>query len=346
MAIALAVRATDDDTFQNFSLADHCAIPLTPTQSNNHHQNSNGDQEDHKKEPTPRLQYFRSAAWFRSAATLGLLYLLGLATVIALFRRLPPIEELKSRTVAASGGDERAAAALKLAIPHSIDELREVRTTLEAYRNEFAPQVASLLIATYLFLQTFLIPGPMGINILAGSLYPFWTAMAFTAVVSTIGASLNFWVIRKLLKDAVTALFPSRISAFQGEMRRHSSHLLNYMLFVRVTPVLPHWFVNLACPIVGVPFHIFLIATAVGHQPMNFITIQAGAALSTVTSVSDLYSPRNVMFLLAVGTLALIPVLIKRRVKKGAKGLPRRNTLLNMLPIIEISRNDSMIEQN
>lgn len=223
---------------------------------------------------------------------------------------------------------------LRLAVPHSIEELRSVRSTLEAYRREFGPQVATLLVAVYLFLQTFMIPGPLGINILAGSLYPFWTAMAFTAVVSTLGASCNYWVVRCLLKDAVTALFPGRISAFQGEMRRHSSHLMNYMLFIRVTPVLPHWFVNLASPIVGVPFHIFLFATALGHQPMNFITVQTGAALSSLNSVADLYSPRNVAFLMAVGALALAPILLKRRVKKGAKGLPRRQTLLNMLPII------------
>jgi len=180
----------------------------------------------------------------------------------------------------------------------------------------------------------------MGINILAGSLYPFWTAMLFTGLVSTVGASLNYWLVRCLLKDAVTTLFSSRISAFQTEMRRHSTHLLNYMLFIRVTPVLPHWFVNLASPIVGVPFHIFLTATAIGHQPMNFITVQTGAALSSINNVSDLYSVRNVAFLMAVGALALIPVAFKWRVKKGAKGLPRRRSLLNMLPIINQDKNN------
>ena len=291
------------------------------------------DLEDHKKEPQGRLQYFRSSSWFRSALTLAVLYILGLTLVISLFRRLPPIEELVAKTAAA--GDIQTSTSLRLAIPHSIEELREVRATLEAYRREYGVQVASLLVVTYLFLQMFMIPGPMGINILAGSLYPFWTAMLFTGVVSTVGASLNFWLVKCLLKDAVTALVPGRIAAFQAEMRRHSSHMLNYMLFVRVTPVLPHWFVNLASPIVGVPFLAFLVATAIGHQPMNFITVQAGAALATINSVTDLYSPRNVAFLMAVGVLALVPVMLKRRVlSKGAKGLPRRQTLLNMLPII------------
>jgi uncharacterized membrane protein YdjX (TVP38/TMEM64 family) len=300
------------------------------------------DQEDLKKEG--RLQYFRSAAWLRSAITLAIIYILALSFLISLYRRLPPMDDLVAR--AAAAGDTQAATTLRLAIPHSIEELRAVRSTLEAYRQEYSSQVASLLIAAYLFLQTFMIPGPLGINILAGSLYPFWTAMLFTAVVSTLGASLNYWLVRCLLKDAVTTLFSSRVTAFQAEMRRHNTHLLNYMLFIRVTPVLPHWFVNLASPIVGVPFHIFLAATAIGHQPMNFITVQAGAALSSINNVSDLYSPRNVAFLMAVGVLALIPVVFKRRVRKGAKGLPRRQTLLNMLPIINQDKINGGIGMN
>ena len=291
------------------------------------------------------MQYFRSAAWIRSAITLAIIYLLGLSFVFSLYRRLPPMDDLVAR--AAAAGDTQAADTLRLTIPHSIEELRAVRSTLETYRQEYSTQVASLLIASYLFLQTFMIPGPMGINILAGSLYPFWTAMLFTAVVSTLGASLNYWLVRCLLKDAVTTLFSSRITAFQSEMRRHNTHLLNYMLFIRVTPVLPHWFVNVASPIVGVPFHIFLIATAIGHQPMNFITVQAGAALSSIENVSDLYSPRNVAFLMAVGLLALIPVVFKRCVQKGAKGLPRRQSLLNMLPIINQDKiNGGMMVRN
>ena len=302
------------------------------------------DLEDIKKEPQGRLQYFRSTAWIRSALTLAALYIIGFSIVLTLFRRLPPLESLAARTAAT--GNIQAADALKLHVPHSMDELRAVRSTLETYRREYGTQVAALLIATYIFLQTFMIPGPMGINILAGSLYPFWTAMLFTAAVSTLGASLNYWLARLLLKDAVTALVPTRISAFQAEMRRHNSHIFNYMLFVRVTPVLPHWFVNVASPVVGVPFHIFLIATAIGHQPMNFITVQTGAALSTINSISDLYSLRNIAFLMVVGVVALIPVMLKRRVKKGAKGLPRRQTLLNMLPIINQDTKSANLEAN
>jgi uncharacterized membrane protein YdjX (TVP38/TMEM64 family) len=259
----------------------------------------------------------------RPALYLAALYCLALSLVVVLFRRLPSLEALAAHeaaggAAAAAGGG--APAELRLAIPHSFEDLRAVRGTLERYRLAYGGQLAALLVAAYLFMQTFMVPGPMGINILAGSLYPFGTAMAFAATVSTLGASLNFLLVRCLLKDVITALFPARVAAFQQELLNHRAHLFNYMRFVRVTPVLPHWFVNVASPIVGVPFATFLAATAIGHQPMNLITVQAGAALQTMQAMSDLYSVRNVCFLMAVGAVALAPVLWKRRRRRAGGG--------------------------
>jgi len=280
------------------------------------------------------MQYIRSLVWLRSFIILAVLYLAGLSLVIAIFLSLPNLEDLKAQAQATGGA--AASAALKLHVPHSFDELRAVRATLEAYREAYSSQVATLLVVTYLFLQTFMIPGPAGINVLAGSLYPFGTAMAFAAVVSTIGASLNYWLIRVLLKDVIVAMFPARIASFQAELARNKAHILNFMMFVRVTPVLPHWFVNVAAPIVGVPFHIFLFCTAVGHQPMNFITVQAGASLATMRGLYDLYSPRNVLFLMAVGMLALVPVLWKRRqLRSSASSKPWKPTVMRILPVID-----------
>jgi uncharacterized membrane protein YdjX (TVP38/TMEM64 family) len=38
------------------------------------------------------------------------------------------------------------------------------------------------------------------------------------------------------------------------------------MLFVRISPLLPNWFVNVTSPIAGVPFPIFALATAIGSS--------------------------------------------------------------------------------
>jgi len=46
------------------------------------------------------------------------------------------------------------------------------------------------------------------------------------------------------------------------------------MLFLRITPTLPNLFINLASPIVDVPFHIFFFATLIGLFPASYITVR------------------------------------------------------------------------
>jgi len=41
-------------------------------------------------------------------------------------------------------------------------------------------------------------------------------------------------------------------------------NLFWYMLFLRITPLIPNWFVNISSPIVGIPFPYFFFGTLFG----------------------------------------------------------------------------------
>jgi uncharacterized membrane protein YdjX (TVP38/TMEM64 family) len=75
--------------------------------------------------------------------------------------------------------------------------------------------------------------------------------------------------------------------SFQVVKRREK--LLNYMLFLRVTPTLPNTFINFASPIVGVPYHIFS-ATAIGLIPAAYVTVRVHFFLQTCTIASSAFS--------------------------------------------------------
>lgn len=45
----------------------------------------------------------------------------------------------------------------------------------------------------------------------------------------------------------------------------HQDNLLYYMIFLRVTPLFPNWFINIAAPIVEVPFMNFWLGTFIGN---------------------------------------------------------------------------------
>ena len=53
-------------------------------------------------------------------------------------------------------------------------------------------------------------------------------------------------------QDIVIGLFPTRIAGFSRAVAAQKAQLLPYLIAVRMAPVLPSWFVNLAAPILQV----------------------------------------------------------------------------------------------
>jgi Uncharacterized conserved protein len=69
------------------------------------------------------------------------------------------------------------------------------------------------------------------------------------------------------------------------ERERERKNLLWYTIFLRVTPIVPNWFLNASAPIVGIPFRIFVTATFIGYIPVNIALVSMGRTLSEITTV-------------------------------------------------------------
>ena len=286
------------------------------------------DNDEYEKErKNQRATSWSPKTWAACVIKLCLLYCVGLAIVGLLVKRLPSLDNLKKVTGTVSTNatgviniDTNAQPSrLVLKVPESFDELRAVKQTLLLYKQYYEFDLMLFLSASYVFLETFMIPGPALLNILVGSIYALVPALVYVSAVSTIGTSCNFLMVKYILKDPITALMPKKIAKFKKELASHSKHLFYYMLFIRVTPFLPHWFVSLASPVVGIPFHVFVPASVLGHQPLNFIFIHGGSALSSLNSLQDLYNMENVLFLLACAMIACVPILWRFRKKKRKK---------------------------
>jgi uncharacterized membrane protein YdjX (TVP38/TMEM64 family) len=256
----------------------------------------------------------RPYLWIKSLVWLVIIYFFLFFLVLWCFQRLPQYN------VAAEGEDV-------LKIPQSFDEMRQARARLQSYKEEHEGDILLFLGVSYVFLQAFMIPGPAVLNLLIGSLYSsIWKSLLIVIVFSFFGTSANYLLVKNLLKDPITAIIPKRITIFKSEIAKHQQSLFSYMLFIRLTPILPHWFVSLACPIIGVPYVTFLSATILGHIPMNLVAIHGGATLSSLNSFNDLYNTQTVIFLVCVACLALIPIFWKR-LYSWASNLRRKSTV-------------------
>lgn len=185
-------------------------------------------------------------------------------------------------------------------------------------------------------LQTFAIPGSLFLSILSGFLFRFPVALTIICSCSAIGATLCYLLSMLLGRRLVKYYFPKRAEQWEQQVKKHKDDMLSYMLFLRMTPLLPNWFINLVAPVIGVPLFPFAFGTFLGwvHRlwlnlsdlltrldlyfsvaPPSFLAIEAGKTLYKMTSSTIAFSWSSIFMLFAFSTLALAPVIFKKYFK-------------------------------
>lgn len=197
-----------------------------------------------------------------------------------------------------------------LKLPRTLEDLQILRDHLESYTSDYTAQVLIGYCMVYIFMQTFMIPGTVFMSLLAGALFGVFKGVALVVFTATAGASSCYFLSKLIGRPLVFSLWPDKLSFFQAEVAKRKKRLLNYMLFLRVTPTLPNTFINVASPIVDVPYHIFFLATAIGITPAAFVTVRAGIALGELKSVGDLYDFQSIATLFLIGAITVTPTLI------------------------------------
>ncbi|KAJ6426965.1 hypothetical protein OIU84_022544 [Salix udensis] len=224
-----------------------------------------------------------------------------------------------------------------LKLPRTLEDLQILRDHLETYTSDYTAQVLVGYCMVYIFMQTFMIPGTVFMSLLAGALFGVFKGVALVVFTATAGASSCYFLSKLIGRPLVFSLWPDKLSFFQeqvslnscltcvyfagkmsencffnSQVARRRGGLLNYMLFLRLTPTLPNTFINVASPIVDVPYHIFFLATLIGLVPAAYVTVKAGIALGELQSIGDLYDFNSIATLFLIGIVSITPTLISK----------------------------------
>lgn len=81
---------------------------------------------------------------------------------------------------------------VNMKVPRDMDDAKALGKVLSKYKDTFYVQVLVAYFATYIFLQTFAIPGSIFLSILSGFLYPFPLALFLVCLCSGLGASFCY----------------------------------------------------------------------------------------------------------------------------------------------------------
>eukprot|EP00484_Ammonia_sp_Unknown_P000321 CAMPEP_0197023194 /NCGR_PEP_ID=MMETSP1384-20130603/3974_1 /TAXON_ID=29189 /ORGANISM="Ammonia sp." /LENGTH=213 /DNA_ID=CAMNT_0042451383 /DNA_START=161 /DNA_END=802 /DNA_ORIENTATION=+ len=207
-------------------------------------------------------------------------------------------------------------------MPTNVADVKVIANILSKYQDTYYVVVLIGFVAMYLFLQTFAIPGTLLLSILSGALFPWFIALLIVTACSTTGASLCYAISEYLARDLVIKWFPNKLALLQSKIEENGENIFFYLLFLRLTPLLPNWFINLAAPIINVQFIYFVSATCIGLIPANFMYIQFGMTLQSISQDTlenqgrFVLSYKSMLLLLLFAIMALVPTFFKKRIKR------------------------------
>jgi uncharacterized membrane protein YdjX (TVP38/TMEM64 family) len=184
---------------------------------------------------------------------------------------------------------------------------------------------------TYLALAALCVPGVVFMTVVSGFLFGVPAGVFLSALAATTGGTILFLIARTSFGNMLCERAGPRLSRLRRDFHADAA---SYMLFLRLTPAIPFWLVNLASALLGVELATFIWTTFLGIMPATFAFAFAGMGLDSVIAAqqaayescvasgaqscimrvrpTDLVTRELVLALAALGLLALLPVLVKR----------------------------------
>lgn len=193
----------------------------------------------------------------------------GMYLLVQLAPQLPPDQkELLWNKVPSSWKDRAKLTDLR--------NIKDIFMILDNYKDQHPIILVALLAGFYLFYQTFPIflfwcPGTAsGLTMLIGALYGRMTGVSVCCVLSTLGPCLAYGMFGFAGRPVLQWLFGLRLQKYERLVGRRTSgtgELLAYIIFLRLTPLFPNFFINVASPILNIPLKQFILGTCLGLLP-------------------------------------------------------------------------------
>ena len=194
-------------------------------------------------------------------------------------------------------------------------------------------RVLALLSYIGLYIATVALSVPGGTLLTVSGGFLFGVAIGSSAAVigATVGAMLIFLLARSALGEPLLRRAGPRAQQLAQGFRADA---FSYLLFLRLVPAFPFFLVNLVPAFAGVRLGPFVAATALGVIPASLVYAFAGTGLDSIITAQknsyqdclaagrtdcllsfdarDVLTPHLLGALVALGLLALVPVVVRR----------------------------------
>ncbi|MGH6664133.1 MAG: TVP38/TMEM64 family protein [Pseudolabrys sp.] len=213
----------------------------------------------------------------------------------------------------------------------SLAALVKNRAAIGAFVAEHHLLAVLAYIALYVVAVALSLPGAVFLTVSGGFLFGLAVGASAAVIGATIGATVIFLIARTALGEPLLRRAGPRAAQLAQGFREDA---FSYLLFLRLVPAFPFFLVNLVPAFAGVRLLPFVTATALGVIPGAVVYALAGTGLDSVIAAQqdansaclaagrtdcrmifdakDILTPQLIGALIALGLLALVPVIVKR----------------------------------
>ncbi|MDB4191091.1 VTT domain-containing protein [Amylibacter sp.] len=202
----------------------------------------------------------------------------------------------------------------------TFDMLMEHHEFLILWKDSNYTKTILIFTATFIFLVSLSLPGSFVMILVGGYLFDTFPGFFINLIGASLGAMLCFILMKTLLGRFVySKLIKSKnqniLNSLNNELHKNE---FNYLLIMRLMPMIPFFIGNLGPAFFGVKFSNYAITTPIGIFPGVFVGTTIGTGLR-ITFVNfqglDLNSLIDIAYLtptIGLIILALIPIFIKK----------------------------------
>jgi uncharacterized membrane protein YdjX (TVP38/TMEM64 family) len=212
----------------------------------------------------------------------------------------------------------------------SFETLIRHRATIDHFIAAHQVLAVAGYIALYIVAVSLSLPGGAILTVAGGFLFGAVVGSIAACLGALTGATIVFLIARSAFGEFLTR----RAGPFAAKLAEgFRADAFSYLLFLRLVPF-PFWLVNLAPALFGIRLKTFVAATAIGIAPATVVFAVFGAGLGSVMAaqegqynachaagrndchvmfdLSHVLTPTLLVSLVALGVLALVPVLARR----------------------------------
>ncbi len=212
----------------------------------------------------------------------------------------------------------------------SLEELVRNRAAIGAFVDAHRALALLAYVALYMTAVALSLPGAVFLTVIGGFLFGLAAGTAAAVIGATLGATIIFLVARSALGEPLLKRAGPRAAKLAQGFREDA---LSYLLFLRLVPAFPFFLVNLVPAFAGVRLCTFVAATAIGVIPGAIAYAFAGTGLDSIIAAQKnaydacmavgragcqltfdaraILTPELIGALVALGLLALLPVVVK-----------------------------------